>query len=66
MHRTLSPAAGAFGTLLVGIREADAGRQRRLVRFFSFRSVREASERNQPEVGWWVYPIYDAALTGEE
>ena len=31
LRRTLSPAAGALGTLLVGIGEAEAGRLRRLV-----------------------------------
>ena len=41
IHPTLSPAAGAAGTWLVGIREADAGRQRRLVGhlFFLFVTV---------------------------
>ena len=34
--RTLSPAAGAAGKLLVGNCWADAGQQRRLVSFFIF------------------------------
>ena len=56
MHRTLSPAAGAAGTWLVGIREADAGRQRRLVGhlFFLFVTV---GHRGMPQTA--TRPLFD-------
>ena len=56
VRRTLSPAAGAAGTWLVGIREAEAGRQRRLVGhlFFLFVTV---GHRGMPQTA--TRPLVD-------